>query len=1706
MAKLERYDLVRRLGQGAAGDVYLAEDRLRSGRRVALKCIRAEVDDLLRAAFEREFVTMASLSLPGIARVFDFGVMPGDGELPAGPFFTRSFIDGSPLDLAAEGKNSTERLRLVARVASVVAPLHKVGVVHGDIKPGNAIIDSDGQAHVIDFGLSRLVGERRRRSEGVGGTPPFMAPEIMRGKPPSVAADIYALGATLWTVLVGEHPFSALGPAALSAKLSGQRPTAPQTLDKVAEAALAMAGRAMEKDPLDRFPSVDEFIIALGEIAPPIQPATASRGFVAPRPRGHEDLLSSLEQSAQTVTSVEPKTGASEVILVQAPSGGGKTTLLRELKWRLQIRGIQVLEMGIGAGDTVEPLLTLLQHAMVLAAEDSEAVSNAGRVAERIRSGPIEDMRASDALAALLAVAGRKAPVMLFVDDLDNAEALVGAVLRSAIHADVGRPVAVIAALADEGAPAAKELQPRRVVRVAPLQERHVAALANDALGSVDVTVVRALCEHTQGLPAALADALAALATHPAPTAADVMELPVGAASLSIAQFRLSAAPRESRELLNALAVAGGSLPEHLVAPVLRSAGDPAPDADRLLTRCEDAALVVRGPGVVSLADRVVHQALLSVLGTSGVRAIAKQLLESVLAETAPLVVRARLALAADDHATVQALAPQAMRDLMARGANSAAADLGQALAARVHGDLARDTWVALAQLRHAMGFHDSAEQLARRVLNDPDSAASQHVEAAITAGQALRALSRLEEAIEVLQSVSELTEGRALALAKRELAKVHLRLGDYDAVAACAHAGLACAPGKDLVRVELLTSLGLVASYHGDHEAARAHYREALELSREVGSKRDQANALASLAVGHQRASEYAAAEDLFGQSLQIARELGDVGSMATFSLNVGAMRFMLADPAGAAEHYEAAARLARRAGRISTDALARNNLALLHIHFGLYESARVELATVLEDAKAASLKYVAAQATGALGDLAAHTGDADAALSHYDDAIARYVQLGQNREVAEAHLDAAEALLDRDGPMDASAAAARLAIARKHIDHERLEDFRLRLKLLLARARLASGDAQAVVGELEAVLEEARGSQDREIEWRTLSVLAVAHEMQGAEFVASRFDRMAVEVLEELALSVPREHRDAFWQDRKRREVRRRAAAVAESTQRGAHSSDLRVASIDTRTERLLEIIKRLAEEHELDRLLERITESAVDLSGAERGLVLLVDESGKLETRTVSSAERGEEDPHVAFSRSIAEAVLIDGEPLISVDATDDRRFNEYLSVHRLMLRSVACIPIRGRSGPVGVLYLEHRRHRSRFSDASVDLLFAFADQAAIALTNARLLRENEHKRRELERVNAELEEARRNVEELLIARTEELEEARRQLSRASHDVRDEYKRYNMVGRSAQMQRVFATIDRLRNTSVPVVIQGESGTGKELVARAIHYGGANPRAPFVSLSCGSLPETLLESELFGHVRGAFTGADRDKPGVIARASGGTLLLDEVEDMPAKMQVDLLRVLQDGVVRPVGGEHDIVVQVRFVAASNAPLEQLVSSGRFRQDLYYRLSVVELRLPALRERRDDIPLLCDYFLSAFARRDDKPPKRLSRDALQRLCRHPLPGNVRQLEHVLLNAWVMTEGTSINASDLALEYPSVPPADVGRSISAVSSRASQMAPEDLPPDDLDGFKTEEKRRILDALRAHAWNKVKAAKSLGMPRRTLYRRLQEYAIE
>ena len=332
----------------------------------------------------------------------------------------------------------------------------------------------------------------------------------------------------------------------------------------------------------------------------------------------------------------------------------------------------------------------------------------------------------------------------------------------------------------------------------------------------------------------------------------------------------------------------------------------------------------------------------------------------------------------------------------------------------------------------------------------------------------------------------------------------------------------------------------------------------------------------------------------------------------------------------------------------------------------------------------------------------------------------------------------------------------------------------------------------------------------------------------------------------------------------------------------------------------------------------------------------------------------------------------------------------------------------------------------------------------------------------------------------------------------------ELKGRYRFDNIVGVSDKMQAVFGQVDRVGKSNATVILRGESGTGKEMIAGLIHYNSPRAQGPFVKLNCAALPENLLESELFGHARGAFTGAIGEKRGRFELAHGGTLFLDEVGDLPLSFQVKLLRVLQERQFERLGGVDTISVDVRLVTATNKPLEEAVRNGTFREDLYYRLNVIPIFLPPLRERIEDIPPLIEHFLDRFNRENGKNV-RISRGVYEMLLRYPWPGNIRELQHAIEHVVVMSTGPEAQEADLPISIQNGPPLAGLTETPALRPAGEGPQPASGAGEALSAIDRAEKAFIVEALEKHGWVQSKAARLLGITPRQIGYKIRKYGI-
>lgn len=471
------------------------------------------------------------------------------------------------------------------------------------------------------------------------------------------------------------------------------------------------------------------------------------------------------------------------------------------------------------------------------------------------------------------------------------------------------------------------------------------------------------------------------------------------------------------------------------------------------------------------------------------------------------------------------------------------------------------------------------------------------------------------------------------------------------------------------------------------------------------------------------------------------------------------------------------------------------------------------------------------------------------------------------------------------------------------------------------------------------------------------------------------------------------------------------------------------------------------------DLDQLLELIIDTTTRMMEAKASSLLLMNEKTKKLYFKVATGEKKDEvrQFEVGIGEGIAGYVAQTGEPLLIPDVSNesrwDKRISEYIG---FQTKSIACVPMKVNEEVIGVVEIIDKEDGSPIQDEDMKTLMVFAEVASLAISNARKID---------------------------------------QVKKENRDLKEELgNRYQIIGESKSLKKVLSDAFKVANAKTSTLILGESGTGKELLARLIHQAGPRKSKPMIVLNCAALPETLLEAELFGHEKGAFTGATNRKIGKFELADGGTIFLDEIGEMSPGMQAKLLRVLQEGLFYRVGGTTHISVDVRVISATNRDIVKEVSEGRFREDLFYRLNVVQIQMPPLRERREDIPMLTNYFLNIFSQETGLHDLKIPDATLEGMLKYDWPGNVRELKNAIERAVVMGNSNEIQATDLPIgggktDYPGI---EVGMTLKQA----------------MDIFK---KEFIEKNLEQAGGNRSKAAKTMDIQRTYLSRLISQFGL-
>lgn len=1620
----------------------------------------AESAELARSAL----VPLIGLEDEHLATILAVERDPSTGQV----FVVSEWIEGVALSEVASSLSRDHVIRVVADALSGLSTLHALFIAHGDVSPANLIVAQDGRGVLVD--PSFVEPDHAGR-----GTLQYLAPERVLSSAPSPAADLYACGATLLHALCGAPPHEGSDPTALvRAILCGfDREAIATRIDDRALA--AVVSRVLEVDPALRpidAASARTMLLEASGAGDAAERAVIPARLVAPLARSTAEHVRQL-----VIGSGEGR--RSRVIVVTSGDAVERAAVIDSFKSTCRLRGWSTLEF------------------------------------ERLR----------DPARAIAELRSIGAPVAFLSQEIGDDTAAASCVMQV-----VARALAL------------GELEGLLVVcgqlDAVTLRLPHDIAIDLEMMcpAAVDAKDVRAVLERalpTLQQPAALASELVRSAEGSSRRVVDLFREFVAVGGIEVADGGYVTD-------LSRMAVAE---PNVVAAPDLERELDSAAIDEReavaLLSRSsvdlslEEFADALEWPGPRALAALTALHRRGWLLEFDPPRSTGRLRTHVVMASRA----RPGTSLVAG---TYLRLARRLLRSRHDLAALLSIAELLTAASHRAAGRIARRAAAIALDPRHVEpGSANRAVRLeaAARV---PRGALRDHRHRAARALSLSGVLVDAEAAYSEVERLDAAAPHENEANAAVEHAQLLERLGRPREGLARIDRALPRARGADVFRLRAVRAWMLEAS--GESARGREEGAAIFDLR---GAVLDDVASLEIAAVASalfDRAGDRRRARLATVLARRAANRLGRVSRAAHFDSTLAMFDIDAGDLTRALRRLERAVGRLESAGdrRLLPDALTRLGFARLEIGdlrmaFANFQRARI-LFSRADDSRGLGW------ALAGEGSTRLRLGDVENAIRCFEESVERRSKVHSEAGAAISAAEQARALAWH-GDNAAAETVAKDALLRTRAEPKGLARLRILLviaesardrgaaalargaarRALLLAYRVGSAADRALAETLVAEIEASRGGEVGALR-RVRSARRVARRA-GAISVLAEADGVRAAVF--ALLKRPRSARRAFAAAQRRasdpgvrasigiafaRAVRlalSRGSGIllreARDAARDAHRAALAVghrprtiaareltAALDAalegplvhrdlehenrRLRQVLEASRWINEAGSVSEVLGRILDSTLELTGSSRGFVV-TGEAGAVRFEAARNLRQQDiERPEMMLSRSIVDRVLREGQTIVTSEARTDERFREYRSISRLELLSVMCAPLRLRRGVIGAIYVDDPERVDRFDDSARAVVEAFAEHAAIALDQARL-------RADVEALNERLASDVRDRTRELVATRRDLDAARRDL--AARELR-------IVTQDPRLLAMLDLVERVADSDAPVLILGEAGTGKELVARELHDRSHRRRKPFVAVNSASLAESLVEAELFGYRKGAFTGATKDHEGLIVAASEGSLFLDEIADMPLAVQAKLLRVLQDGEVLPVGATKPIRVHFRLIAATNRPLKKWVDEGKFRDDLYWRLRVLEITIPPLRDRRGDIPLLVAHFAAAYARRSGHDVRRFSAAAIERLSTAPFPGNVRELQSVVQAAVLTAPADPIDVSDLPAEY-----------------RSADLPAAPLPDESVamkDAIADYEKRMIARALLATGGNRVHAAKRLGITRRWLLTLIERYGLD
>jgi len=1746
-----RYQVHTTLKKTAETTVYRVFD-VADQRDEAIKILCHEVSDpqqILR--FRTEFATLASIEHASVIKVYDYGVLQ-----ERYPFFTMEFFAGRRITEFFDGQNWDALYEVILQLASGLHHIHHLGIVHLDLKPSNILVSDDGNAKIMDFGLAiegRQVLDRRIR-----GTLQYMAPEVLRQDRVDSRADLYALGMTLYETVTGALPGYGRQPIEVIRMHLDEEIRPPSAINPNVPPALEqIIVKLLEKDPRQRFPSAAALLQAVAEAsgkkAPPAQ-LLVGRGELYAAPL----IGRKAEVALLTSLVAEAREGHGNGVIVAGAEGLGKSRIVRDVTLRAQLDGARVFsgrcpvnrktiyapffdifEQMVRAvnpeADVGEEIRRILRPVVASAGPETSPPQHGQKY--RLYNRIVQSMQDMYGFLSVNSEAGGS-PLILIIEDLQWADPSTAELFSFLINEAKQNRLLVIGTLTlDSGGEAALESaspsfafweQRARegsfpMIRVETLTEPLIREHVQSLLGDTNVSdeLVRWMMWESAGSPLNIRRIIDYLIAHdfltwrPIGWNADMdriraMRIPGGFAT--ILMEKVEALEPEQRAVLEVAAVIGETMEIELVA---RVSDHPPEETYRVLRELVRLNLVDEDSDgkCIKFPQMHLREAVYNAMSERrrlDLHLHVAQVLEpaandgstQLIGEVAFHYARAndtehgaRYSIEAGDLAT-RTLAHEEATEFYRIALELM--DLGgmeEARKAEVREKLA-DAYYRRDDYRSAMhAYQFLLKSIQSRHPDDESNVDIARVMKKI--GKVLAKRGDQEAAMAYYQSslaiYERLEQTMDVAEMLNRLAWLYRMRDDLDTARETAEraGAMLSSQAPTVVFGYVKNILGLIEFAGGNWMRSREILEEAVAIGEQLGS--EQLRKVASMNLGNTlwKLGQWDTAMQYFRGNLERSEAEGDLWDLVMAYNNVGVIEYGRGNFQIAADLFEKSVRIDEKIGALDHEALARENLADALEMLGRWDEALEQYRRCLsmegfDEAKASRLSvYVP------LARLTKKRGDIARALEYAQKALAAGERARDEDLIAEAAYIVASIEDERGNEEEAERYLSR---ALKIFENNRTLHG-------LARAHTAAGclvlqnDLELAVKHCQLGEQYARQLGDRfslaKNDWAWAKILSSRGEREAAtaKFESVRGEFEALETPYELGrllfdIGLLREEpEEATHTIREAIRIFEKLDATHDLERARGALFRIRPAgkAPDQGVVGLYEVVKIINSTLDLEEVLNRVLDVCVRRLRAERGMILLLDPlTGALRTRVVRNIKEGPESERKRSPQAIVKEVMQTGQSVISADARSDERFVESESVIAENILSILCAPVIIKERIAGAIYVDHRQARHLFSQKDLSFLEAFADQAAIAIENARLY--------------------------------EELEEARTRLSLENEGLRKEVlvEKHldSIVGQSEAVSRTQFAIRKASAGHSTVLLRGESGTGKGLVARIIHNIGPRRNGPFIKFNSAALTETLAESELFGHERGAFTGADRRKLGRFELANNGTIFLDEIGKMSLAMQSKLLRVVEDKEFERVGGTQTIKTDVKIITATNLDLEKAIEDGTFREDLFYRLNIIPITLPPLRDRKDDIPVLADHFIRKICKDLGIDNKRLEPGVLDLFMRYDWPGNVRELEATLHRAIVMSNGDMVTKNEFYNLYSQAQSALVSDSGPALPSSilSPLVGKREITGEIYDEvISAVDKQLILRALEDAGGRIREAARRLGLARNTLKSKITKYNI-